>query len=101
MRIMFERYYSFFHYCVLSCRFVMFQKCILCKPKWGGHSPPGSPVAMALGVVTPKLFQNICLLHIYKYKKKTGTHSIKPFKKLIFVGHFGGLAPPNYSMSKY
>ena len=32
-RIVFERYYYFFHYCLLSYR-LMFQKCILCKPKW-------------------------------------------------------------------
>ena len=25
-RIMFERYYSFFHYCLLSCGYAMFQK---------------------------------------------------------------------------
>ena len=61
---MFERYYSFFHYCryvmflldvVTSCRYVMFRKCILSEPKWGGHKqsfggarPPGPPVATAL-----------------------------------------------------
>ena len=43
-RIMFKRYYSFFHYCLLSCRYVMFQKRILCKPKWGdAPHPPPSP----------------------------------------------------------
>ena len=45
---MFERYYSFLHYC-LFCRYVMFQKCIPSKPKrgstssrWGGggYGPP-------------------------------------------------------------
>ena len=35
---MFERYYSFFHYCLLSYRYVMFQKRILCKPKWGAQA---------------------------------------------------------------
>ena len=33
MRIRFERYDSFTHHCLLSCRYVMFQ--ILSKPKWG------------------------------------------------------------------
>ena len=53
---MFERYYSFFHYCLLSCRDVMFHKRILSKPKWGaqagakGHAPfpPPPHVARAL-----------------------------------------------------
>ena len=36
-RINFKRYYFFFHYCLLSCRYVMFQKSILSKPKQGGH----------------------------------------------------------------
>ena len=33
MRIKFERYYSFFHYCLLSCRYVMLKKRVLNKPK--------------------------------------------------------------------
>ena len=33
---MFENYYSFFHYCLLSCRYAMIQKSILNEPKWGG-----------------------------------------------------------------
>ena len=37
-RIMFENYYFFFHYCLLSCRYAMLQKSILNKPKWGGTS---------------------------------------------------------------
>ena len=37
-RIMFENYYSFFHYCVLSCRYVMLQKSIMNEPKLGGTS---------------------------------------------------------------
>ena len=52
---MFERYYSFFHYCLLCCRYVMFRKRILSESKWGGtssrkgeHGPPGPPVATAL-----------------------------------------------------
>ena len=46
---MFEHYYSFFHYCLLSCRYVMLQKSILRnqngrhKQLLGGHSPPGPP----------------------------------------------------------
>ena len=39
MRIKIERYYSFFHYCLLSCRYVMLQIRVLNKPKWGA-SPP-------------------------------------------------------------
>ena len=45
---MFEHYYSFFYYCLLSYRYAMFQKRISCKPKWGayavvrgGTAPPG------------------------------------------------------------
>ena len=55
---MFERYYSFFRYSLLCCRYMMFQKRILSKPKWvggtnsrwggGGHGPPGPSVATAL-----------------------------------------------------
>ena len=47
MRIMFERYYSFFYDCLLSYRYVMFQKRNLCTPKWGAR-PPWPPVATAL-----------------------------------------------------
>ena len=54
-RIMFVHYYSFFHYCLLSCRYVMFHKHILSKPKWGGaqavvrgSTAPGPPVLTAL-----------------------------------------------------
>ena len=54
-RIMFVRYYSFFHYCLLSCRYVMFHKHIPSKPKWGGaqavvrgSTAPGPPVLTAL-----------------------------------------------------
>ena len=36
-RINFKRYYFFFHYCLLSCRYGMLQKSILSKPKWEGH----------------------------------------------------------------
>ena len=35
---MFERYYSFFYCCFLSCRYVMFRKRILGKPKWGAQA---------------------------------------------------------------
>ena len=34
---MFELYYSFFRYFLLSCRYEMFQKRILSKPKLGLH----------------------------------------------------------------
>ena len=33
-RIMFERNYSFFYHCLLSCRYVMLQNSILSKSKW-------------------------------------------------------------------
>ena len=35
---MFERYYSFFQYCMLSYRYVVFQKRILRKSKWGAQA---------------------------------------------------------------
>ena len=35
---MFERYYSFFHHCLLYCRYVVFQKRFLSKPKWGAQA---------------------------------------------------------------
>ena len=53
---MFERYYSFFHYCLLSCRDVMFHKRILSKPKWGaqagakGHAPFPPPRSEGIGL---------------------------------------------------
>ena len=56
---MFENYYSFFHYCLLSCRYAMIQKSILNEPKWGGHKQsfvgdgaPGLIVATALATTT-------------------------------------------------
>ena len=39
-RIMFERYYSFFHQCRLSCRYVMFQKQHFEKTEMWGHKHP-------------------------------------------------------------
>ena len=51
---MFKRFYSFFGYCLWSCRCVMFQKRILSKPKWGAQTvvrrarPPGPFVETAL-----------------------------------------------------
>ena len=50
---MFRRNYSFLHHCLLFCRYVMFQKRILSKPKWGaqavvrGARPLGPPIATA------------------------------------------------------
>ena len=46
---MFKRNYSFLHHCLLFCRYVMFQKRILSKPKRGaqavvrGARPPRPP----------------------------------------------------------
>ena len=58
-RIIFERSDSFFYYCLLSCRHVMFQKSILSKLKWGaqavvrgGTAPSCPPIAMALSITT-------------------------------------------------
>ena len=55
---MYERYDFFFHFYLLSCRYVMLQKSILSKPKWGGtrshkggHRPPGPTIATALLLV--------------------------------------------------
>ena len=52
---MFKRNYPFLHHCLLFCRYVMFQKRILSKPKWGeqaavrsGTPPsPRPPIATA------------------------------------------------------
>ena len=50
-----EPYYLFFHYRLLSCRYVMFHKPILSKPKWGGTSSlvlsgtRGANICSALG----------------------------------------------------
>ena len=55
---MFENNYSFFHYCLLSCRYAMPQKSILSEPKWGaqavvrGDGAPGPSVAAALATST-------------------------------------------------
>ena len=38
MRIKFECYYFCFHFWLLSCRYVMLQKRVLNKPKWGARS---------------------------------------------------------------
>ena len=51
---MFENYYSFFHYCLLSCRYAILQKSILNESNWGaqavvrGDGAPGLTVATAL-----------------------------------------------------
>ena len=47
-RIIFERNYSFFYYCLLSCRCVMLQKSILSKLKWRDTAPLTPSVATAL-----------------------------------------------------
>ena len=51
---MFKRNYFFLHHCLLFCRYVMFQKRILSKPKWGaqaavrgGTAPQGPSIATA------------------------------------------------------
>ena len=42
---MFKRNYFFLHHCLLFCRYVMFQKRILSKPKWGHKQPLGGDTA--------------------------------------------------------
>ena len=37
-RMMFENYYSFFHHCRSSSRYVMLQKSISSKPRWGAQA---------------------------------------------------------------
>ena len=56
-RIMSESYYSFFHYCLLSCRYVVFRKRILSEPKWGAQAAVKNccgrtfaPVSLVLGL---------------------------------------------------
>ena len=55
---MFENYYSFVHYCLLSYRYAMLQKSILNEPKWGaqavvwGDGAPCLTVATALATST-------------------------------------------------
>ena len=46
---MFERYYLYFHYSLCSYRYVMFQKRILSKPKWGA---PASRPPLATSIAT-------------------------------------------------
>ena len=36
--IIVKRYYFFFNYCLLSCRYVMLQKRTPSKPKWGAQA---------------------------------------------------------------
>ena len=45
---MFERNYSFFHHCMLSCRYVMFQKQYFELYEMGEGEGHGPPVATAL-----------------------------------------------------
>ena len=47
--IIFERNYSFFHHCLLSCRYVK-PKCDAQADVRGGTAPPGPPVATALNM---------------------------------------------------
>ena len=60
---MFERYYS----CsiIAYCRYVMFQKRILSKPKWGGARPPWPPRSDGTGTWS------------------TGTNQICPFVAVL------------------
>ena len=57
---MFENYYSFFHYCLLFCRYAILQKSILNEPKCGaqavvkGDGAPGPTVTTALATSTER-----------------------------------------------
>ena len=82
---MFERYYFFFCYCLLSFRYMMFQKRVLSKPKRGRAQavvkvarPPGLPVATAL---------NTLLLSNSK-QKATQNLSFLMYASCLFVNHF-------------
>ena len=44
---MFKRNYSFLHHCLLFCRYVMLQKRILSKPKWGAQAPVSDGTAIS------------------------------------------------------
>ena len=82
MRIMFENYYSVFHYCLLSCGYVMLQKSILNELKWGHKQSlggDGTPVAMALATSTKN---NTPVANFVNSRQKT----TKPnFEKLLQV----------------
>ena len=60
---MFERCYSFFHYFLLSCRYVMLQKRILSKPTWGAKPPrpplPSATTALSLGLYRDEIYRHI------------------------------------------
>ena len=51
---MFKRYYFFFHYCLLFCRYVMLQKRILSKPKWGAQAVVRGATALPSDGTTPR-----------------------------------------------
>ena len=44
-----------------------------------------------VGGGTLKLCQNICLLNVHWYQKKTGILAIEPFKKVIFGNRIWGV----------
>ena len=82
-RIMFENYYSFFHYCLLSCRYAMFQKSILNEPRWGaqavvrGDGAPGLTVATALATSQSWAFKK----HTVKRKRKFRNQNFSTVKR--------------------
>ena len=66
---MFKRNYSFFHHCLLSCRYVMFKSNIFSQPKWGhkrrlgGYGPFCPPTPYQQHWLDP-----IILFLIFKFK---------------------------------
>ena len=84
---MFELYYTVFDYCLLDCRYVMFQKRFLSKPKWGkgSTSSPLAPLATAL-IKTVDLF----CISIQNYQSHMSLYpcsSINLCLSLIFAIH--------------
>ena len=87
-KIMFEHYYSFFRYCLFSCRYVMFQKSILSKPKWGNKqwlAGPRPPVPMALPVNKRRLkeLDNLFFHIIFKFSNSTHTNGSTIVRNVI------------------
>ena len=57
-RIMFEHYYFFFHFYLSLCRYVLLQRRILSKPKWGARPPcPPHSDGTASGTILKRTVQ--------------------------------------------
>ena len=67
MKIVFEHYYSCFHYCLLSCPYVMLQKSISSKQNRGAQAVVRggtAPLASRNNGTGSKLSQNILVFKI-------------------------------------